>query len=311
MLALRSWRKWRGAEERTSAFTRQDLAVCHELRFGDVGVTLASDDAGWVRSFVDLHSGAVRWASETDQPAAMKVELSVAAEGRGWVVRSRGQRLYEVGRLDDLVAHLDWAVHWAIAQQAGHRVVCHGGALVRDERALVLPAASGSGKSTLTAALQSRGWRVLSDELVVIEPETSGVLSVAKAVCVKQGSACALGGMGVSPWAGRWFRKPGKGRVGYVPVESAGVTRVGGWPVGMVLTVQYTGAAAAVLCDMSAVQAELVLLAQTLHAGAGTAGCLRRMTREAVCGRLTTGDLEASCRAIEDLWDCRVAGTAA
>jgi hypothetical protein len=42
--------------------------------------------------------------------------------------------------------------------------------LERGGRALLLPAPSGSGKSTLCAGLAFNGWRLLSDELALLDP---------------------------------------------------------------------------------------------------------------------------------------------
>ncbi len=61
----------------------------------------------------------------------------------------------------------EWGLNYAIAAQAHHYLVVHAAAIERDGRVAILPGAPGAGKSTLTAALVQRGWRLLSDELVV------------------------------------------------------------------------------------------------------------------------------------------------
>lgn len=56
--------------------------------------------------------------------------------------------------------------------QRGH-LVLHGSVVAREGRALGLLGASGAGKSTLAAALAARGWAVLADEHVVLDPATA------------------------------------------------------------------------------------------------------------------------------------------
>jgi HprK-related kinase A len=58
----------------------------------------------------------------------------------------------------------------------------------RDGRAAILPAPPGSGKSTLCAALVQRGWRLLSDELTLIDPDTGLVYPLARPVSLKNTS---------------------------------------------------------------------------------------------------------------------------
>jgi HprK-related kinase A len=53
---------------------------------------------------------------------------------------------------------------------------------------VILPAPPGSGKSTLCAALVGRGWRLLSDELAVIDPDTGKLIPIPRPVGLKNDS---------------------------------------------------------------------------------------------------------------------------
>ena len=58
--------------------------------------------------------------------------------------------------------------------------------VARDDRALLLSGPPGSGKSTLCAALVARGWRLLSDELALVDPATLEIWPLARPICLKE-----------------------------------------------------------------------------------------------------------------------------
>jgi HprK-related kinase A len=80
---------------------------------------------------------------------------------------------------------VEWGLNWAVTAHAHHYVVYHAAVLERGGRALVLPAPPGSGKSTLTAALAQRGWRLLSDELALLDPRDGRLYGLARPVNLK------------------------------------------------------------------------------------------------------------------------------
>lgn len=80
---------------------------------------------------------------------------------------------------------VEWGLNWAVTAHAHHYVVYHAAVLERGGRALVLPAPPGSGKSTLTAALAQRGWRLLSDELALLDPRDGQLYGLARPVNLK------------------------------------------------------------------------------------------------------------------------------
>ncbi|MBI5256388.1 MAG: HprK-related kinase A [Burkholderiales bacterium] len=82
----------------------------------------------------------------------------------------------------------EWGMNWCIYGHCHQYVALHAAVLERNGHALVLPAPSGSGKSTLCAALAFRGWRLLSDELTLIDPERWLILPVPRPISLKNAS---------------------------------------------------------------------------------------------------------------------------
>lgn len=89
---------------------------------------------------------------------------------------------------DQAPAMLEWGLNWSLAASAHQWLTLHAASLERDGKVVILPAPPGSGKSTLCAALALRGWRLLSDELTLIEPESLDALALARPVNLKNAS---------------------------------------------------------------------------------------------------------------------------
>ena len=83
---------------------------------------------------------------------------------------------------------LEGGLNWCIGRQSNKFIVIHSATLERYGRAVLMPAPPGSGKSTLCAALVGRGWRLLSDEFGLIDPDTGCLTPVPRPVALKDGS---------------------------------------------------------------------------------------------------------------------------
>jgi HprK-related kinase A len=90
--------------------------------------------------------------------------------------------------LTEAIAMFGWCLNWCIESQAHQYLTIHAAVIERSGAALILPAPPGSGKSTLTAALINRGWRLLSDELALIDPNNGLVVPIARPVGLKNAS---------------------------------------------------------------------------------------------------------------------------
>lgn len=83
----------------------------------------------------------------------------------------------------------EWGMNWCVAQRPLGWLVMHGAVLARDGAALVLPGFPGAGKSTLCASLTFLGgWRLLSDELTVLDPADGMLIPHPRPISLKNAS---------------------------------------------------------------------------------------------------------------------------
>lgn len=84
---------------------------------------------------------------------------------------------------------LEWGLNWCFASRPLGYLVMHAAVVARDDEALVMPGFPGAGKSTLCAALTFlEGWRLLSDELAILDPETVDLQPNPRPIALKNGS---------------------------------------------------------------------------------------------------------------------------
>ena len=90
--------------------------------------------------------------------------------------------------LGEAFALFEWGLNWCVTSHCHQWVSLHAAVLERDGRAVILPAPPGSGKSTLCAALMFHGWRLLSDELTLLEPGSGQVVPSPRPISLKNAS---------------------------------------------------------------------------------------------------------------------------
>jgi HprK-related kinase A len=89
---------------------------------------------------------------------------------------------------------LEWGLNWCVSRHCHQYLIVHAASVERSGLALLLPGPPGSGKSTLCAALTSRGWRLLSDELTLLHLVTGNVVPLPRPISLKNASIGAIGG---------------------------------------------------------------------------------------------------------------------
>lgn len=85
-------------------------------------------------------------------------------------------------------AFLEWGLNWAVTSYCHTFLTIHSAVLEKNGKALILPAPPGSGKSTLCAALISRGWRLLSDEMALLDMDNGHIVPFPRPVSLKNNS---------------------------------------------------------------------------------------------------------------------------
>lgn len=82
----------------------------------------------------------------------------------------------------------EWGFNYAISTTAHHYLIIHAAVVERDGKGLILPGPPGSGKSTLCATLVHAGWRLLSDELALIDLDSGMLAPIPRPISLKNNS---------------------------------------------------------------------------------------------------------------------------
>jgi HprK-related kinase A len=127
---------------------------------------------------------------------------------------------------DHAFAGFESLLNWTIYATTYNFLIIHGATVERNGFAAILPAPAGSGKSTLCAALVSRGWRLLTDELTLVSPSTGLILPMARPISLKNASIDVL-----QRFAPREFFSPKiyntiKGTIAYMRAPTDSVERM-------------------------------------------------------------------------------------
>lgn len=118
---------------------------------------------------------------------------------------------------------LEWGLNWCIAAHAHHYLLLHAAVLERNGRAIILPGDPGAGKSTLTAALALSGYRLLSDEMAVLDRDTGQLVPLTRPVSLKNRSIDIIRGFSPQAVFGQVAHDTHKGTVAHLKPPAASV----------------------------------------------------------------------------------------
>jgi len=127
--------------------------------------------------------------------------------------------------LDQAFPMLEWGLNWCVSAYCHQYLIFHAAVVEKSGRALILPAPPGSGKSTLCAGLVNRGWRLLSDELTLIEIASCSVVPLPRPVSLKNASIDVIRAFAPAAAIGPAVHDTTKGSVAHMRASTDSVRR--------------------------------------------------------------------------------------
>ncbi|MHB8947790.1 MAG: HprK-related kinase A [Rhodoferax sp.] len=127
----------------------------------------------------------------------------------------------EVGHAHAL---FEWGLNWTLGTYAHNYLILHSAVVELKGCGVLLAASSGSGKSTLAAELALQGWRLLSDEMALID-ENLCLIPCARPISLKNQSIEVIRARHPGASFGPLARDTHKGTVAHLPAPHASVAR--------------------------------------------------------------------------------------
>lgn len=164
-----------------------DSAPLTHLSYRIADVDIAIEGPRHILSI--LANGCRRLPSASlDAPA--QVTISLIKDEGDWMIlcgETQAKRISIAAPPGNLALELGNALVLCVAERSRFLIV-HGAALERDGTVICLAGKSFSGKTLLTAHLASRGWKILSDEYLFIEPLSKRIVPYQKLLYMRSGS---------------------------------------------------------------------------------------------------------------------------
>jgi HprK-related kinase A len=121
-------------------------------------------------------------------------------------------------------ALFEWGLNWTIGSFAHNYLILHSAVLETRGAGVLLSAVSGSGKSTLAAELALSGWRLLSDELALLD-ENLELIPCVRPVSLKNSSIDLIQGRHPEAVFGPPATNTHKGSIAHLPAPGDSVRR--------------------------------------------------------------------------------------
>lgn len=216
-----------------------------------------------------------------------------------------GDAPFEALPVETHLPMFEWGLNWCVASRCHRQLLLHAGVVAREGLGILIPALPGSGKSTLTAALASRGYRLLSDEFGALRLRDLSLLPLVRPVSLKNESIEVMARFAPEAVIGPTFRNTRKGDVAHVAptAQSVATRHEPAAPVLIVFPQFRDGASLAVEAVDDAIAFIKVSGNSFNYELLGERGfdALTRLVQRCRCYRVTYGDLHAAVAAMDEL----------
>lgn len=281
------------------------------LRTGPFSLRIRSRIPSVAQGLADLYGQfEVRDSRETF--ADFHVDVNPPGRVRRWLrpqvtFSFDGQLPFKPLPYDQAYPMLEWGLNWCVSMHAHQYLIVHAAVVEKNGAAAILPAPPGSGKSTLTAALVLSGWRLLSDELALIDRRTGLVQPLPRPVSLKNESIPLIRGFSPEAFINRPSRDTVKGTVAHLRPPTESVRRQHEQaPPAWVVFPKWSAGATASLTPRSAAQTFMFLAQNAFnysHLGADAFQLGTRLVDKVACYDFTYDRLEDAVRTFNRLAD--------
>lgn len=208
---------------------------------------------------------------------------------------------------DQAYPMLEWGLNWCVSMHAHQYLVIHAAVVEKNDAAAILPAPPGSGKSTLTAGLVLSGWRLLSDELTLIDRRSGLIHPLPRPISLKNQSIPLIRAFSKDAVINRPSHDTAKGTVAHMRPPTASVRRQHepaqpAW----VIFPKWTAGAATRLTPRSTAQTFMFLAQNAFnysHLGADGFKVGTRLIDRVDCYEFSYSQLDEAVRAFDRLAD--------
>ncbi|MGD2118730.1 MAG: HprK-related kinase A [Chromatiales bacterium] len=206
---------------------------------------------------------------------------------------------------DQAFAFFEWGLNWCVASNAHQYVIIHSAVIAKNDLAIIMPGTPGSGKSTLCAAMMLSGWRLLSDEMALLNPDTLHLTPVPRPVSLKNQSIDIIGqrqpGIAFGPIA----HDTAKGTVSHIAATPSCIANAETPAVPRLLILpKYKKDAATTLTPLSKATAFMEMMENTFNyhvIGKDSGELIKQLLESVACYQLSYSDLDDAMQNLENL----------
>ena len=196
-------------------------------------------------------------------------------------------------------------MNWCVYSSAHQYLILHAAVVARDDQALLLSGRPGAGKSTLCTALTASGWRLLSDELTLVDLNDTSILPICRPICLKNESIEIISRFVPEAVFGPEIEDTPKGTVRHMRPPAESVVRLGERAVPRwIILPQYRPEAPPTVEPITKARAFFELADNSFHYEIlGEVGfqVLRGLVDDIGCSRFAYSDLDDAVAAIDRL----------
>ena len=275
----------------------------HNIKVLSLPIEITTNHKPFLKEFCRLTSA---WVSPAngETPA---VRFGVIQKRRLTHIEKDGVTVYRLAKDYQLCPMLMDRMRMSCYENVKDFLIFHAGALVKEGKAILLPAQSGSGKTTLTLGLMNYGYRYFTDEEAAIHHKTLEVVPNQRPLYVWTWSRPLRKEVreGFKIFRYRDMVDTDTKRWQYlVPREGAVMPGNKGYEVKWIIFPRYTPKGKTELKPLSPAQAAFSLMQncfnQKLFPDGGLKVCIE-LAQRARCYTLEMGNLDRACELIEDL----------